>query len=333
MTKEKKMENITQENYELYFFRYHEGLLSREEREAVERFVALHADLREDFELYDASFRLPAGEPVVMADKSRLMPPTAGAGWRLASARWRWTAAAVLATAVGVGAWLWTGLDEPTAVAKRGEPTSDASLVVTDSVAASAATAVAVGFAAGRKSDEVESTTVARHDVLPTDASRPNQPVVAVRPAKRPVEKAEPSPMAASAGEAVAENVAAEPPTDSVLYVDDLVQYVGDAESLAEWMESKAGESVGEAHLFVADTMDEWVWPTEVDTLQLAQSRSRRRLSDLREEQRTRWNMRSRDLMAALTWTEARINSWRRVGAARRQLRQSTEVASADPQM
>lgn len=53
---------ITTENYELYLFRYAEGLLSDDERREVEAFLDSHPDMREEFALYDPTLTV-AGLP------------------------------------------------------------------------------------------------------------------------------------------------------------------------------------------------------------------------------------------------------------------------------
>ena len=64
---------INRDNYELYFFQYQEGMLSPEERAAVEQFALQHPDLGEELALYDKSLTLPALN-ATYPDKAALLP-------------------------------------------------------------------------------------------------------------------------------------------------------------------------------------------------------------------------------------------------------------------
>lgn len=63
---------INEENYELYLFRYAEGLLSDDERREVEAFLDAHPDIREEFALYDPTLTVAGLPKMVFPDKAKL---------------------------------------------------------------------------------------------------------------------------------------------------------------------------------------------------------------------------------------------------------------------
>lgn len=77
---------ITMENYEGWLMRYADGALTREEREAVEAFLEVHPDLREELEEMAAVKVTPV--VATMPGKERLLKKEAAAfaWWRVAAA-------------------------------------------------------------------------------------------------------------------------------------------------------------------------------------------------------------------------------------------------------
>jgi len=63
---------ITTENYELYLFRYAEGLLSDDEHREVEAFLDAHPDIREEFALYDPTLTVAGLPKMEYPDKAKL---------------------------------------------------------------------------------------------------------------------------------------------------------------------------------------------------------------------------------------------------------------------
>ena len=63
---------ITTENYELYLFRYAEGLLSDDERREVEAFLDAHPDIREEFALYDPTLTVAGLPKMEYPNKAKL---------------------------------------------------------------------------------------------------------------------------------------------------------------------------------------------------------------------------------------------------------------------
>ncbi|MBO4740423.1 MAG: hypothetical protein J5605_02135 [Bacteroidales bacterium] len=64
--------DINTENYELYLFRYAEGLLTDDERLEVEAFLQQHKDLQEELSLYDPNLKIAAQAKVVFSNKNSL---------------------------------------------------------------------------------------------------------------------------------------------------------------------------------------------------------------------------------------------------------------------
>ena len=63
---------ITADNYELYLFRYAEGLLTDDERREVDTFLDTHPDIREEFALYDPTFTVAGLPKMEYPDKAAL---------------------------------------------------------------------------------------------------------------------------------------------------------------------------------------------------------------------------------------------------------------------
>lgn len=76
---------ITMENYEGWLMRYADGALTREEREAVEAFLEVHPDLREELEELSAVKVAPV--VATLPDKGRLLKKEMAtfAWWRVAA--------------------------------------------------------------------------------------------------------------------------------------------------------------------------------------------------------------------------------------------------------
>lgn len=88
------MTTIDNTNYELHLVRYAEGLLTPEERKAVERWLEEHPDAAEELSLYQEAPRLQRDETIRYAPAAQPHP------WPIGPMLLRWSAAAVAITAL-----------------------------------------------------------------------------------------------------------------------------------------------------------------------------------------------------------------------------------------
>lgn len=97
---------INTDNYELYCFRYAEGMLGEAERREVEAFLSQHPDLAEELQLYAEAPKV-GREAVSFPDKESLKrsEPKPRSMW--------WKAAAAVAAIAAVCVALFNGIDKP----------------------------------------------------------------------------------------------------------------------------------------------------------------------------------------------------------------------------
>jgi len=96
---------INRNNYEEYFISYIENELNDTERKAVEDFVALNPDLKNELELFGAT-KLVADEKIIFADKESLLQKNST---KIIAWKWNinvWASAAIFLLLLGVGWWM-----------------------------------------------------------------------------------------------------------------------------------------------------------------------------------------------------------------------------------
>ena len=97
--------NINRNNYEAYFISYIENELNNTQRKAVEDFVAMNPDLKNELELFGAT-KLEADEKIIFADKESLLQKNST---KIIAWKWNinvWASAAILLLLLGVGWWM-----------------------------------------------------------------------------------------------------------------------------------------------------------------------------------------------------------------------------------
>lgn len=112
------METIDDSNYELWLMRYADGILTADEREAVEQWLEGHPAAAEELALYREAPRLECDQRVHYAATTRPQPrPLWTGGWRWAAA-----AAVVLLLLTPAAIHLFADTDEPMTVAQTTLP-------------------------------------------------------------------------------------------------------------------------------------------------------------------------------------------------------------------
>ncbi|MBR4803102.1 MAG: hypothetical protein IK032_00505, partial [Bacteroidales bacterium] len=96
--------NINEENYELYLYRYAEGLLTDDERRELEAVLPSHPEWQELLDLYDPDLKITAQPHEVFPDKESLKHKPAAIFPLYA----RIAVASSLALLLGVGAFFLT---------------------------------------------------------------------------------------------------------------------------------------------------------------------------------------------------------------------------------
>lgn len=117
---------INEHNYEVYLYRYQEHLLTEEERQEVEAFLATHPQQAEEMALYDAQLKLTPQTPAPQMDK-QVFDSMLLKSMNARSIPWRRIAsiAACVALVIGGGLWGVRHLSSPANML----PTDDAPLV------------------------------------------------------------------------------------------------------------------------------------------------------------------------------------------------------------